>query len=104
MALDSARKRLSSSVPVVASGSPLPAETPSPRDTACGAWRVEAAGQQACRYSRGSELRGTPVKEEAGKDWANTGLVFTTKSGRPIEPRNLARSFTRIVETNGLFE
>ncbi len=32
----------------------------------------------------------------------DTGLVFTTRSGKPIEPRNLARSFARIVETHKL--
>ncbi|MEU8040992.1 tyrosine-type recombinase/integrase [Streptosporangium sp. NPDC049078] len=41
-------------------------------------------------------------REEAGEDWVDTGLVFTTKSGRPIEPRNLARSFARIVAANKL--
>ena len=30
------------------------------------------------------------------------GLVFTTKSGRPIDPRNLYRSLLRICEQNGL--
>ncbi|MER7503811.1 tyrosine-type recombinase/integrase [Nonomuraea pusilla] len=42
------------------------------------------------------------LKEEAGENWVDTGLVFTTRSGRPIEPRNLARSFARIVEQNKL--
>ena len=32
--------------------------------------------------------------------WIDTGLVFTTKTGRPIEPRNLVRSFTRICQDN----
>ncbi len=41
-------------------------------------------------------------EEEAGKNRVDTGLVFTTKSGRPIEPRNLARSFARIVAANKL--
>jgi integrase len=27
-------------------------------------------------------------------DASDTGLVFTTRTGRPIEPRNLVRSFT----------
>ena len=27
---------------------------------------------------------------------ARSGLVFTTKTGRPVEPRNLVRSFHRI--------
>ncbi|SEN08935.1 site-specific integrase [Nonomuraea pusilla] len=42
------------------------------------------------------------LREEAGENWVDTGLVFTTRSGRPIEPRNLARSFARIVEQNEL--
>ena len=28
--------------------------------------------------------------------------MFTTKTGRPVEPRNLVRSFTRICEANGI--
>ncbi|MGO9082617.1 MAG: tyrosine-type recombinase/integrase [Streptosporangiaceae bacterium] len=31
-----------------------------------------------------------------GAAWADTGLVFTTRTGRPVEPRNLVRSFARI--------
>ncbi|MBB6346105.1 hypothetical protein ACWGH8_22985 [Nonomuraea muscovyensis] len=42
------------------------------------------------------------LKGEAGESWVDTGLGFTTKSGRPIEPRNLARSFARIVQKNEL--
>jgi integrase len=29
---------------------------------------------------------------------ADAGLVFTTRTGRPVEPRNLVRSFTRICD------
>lgn len=35
-------------------------------------------------------------REAFGQAWQDTGLVFTTRSGRPIEPRNLVRSFRRI--------
>jgi len=35
-------------------------------------------------------------------DWQETGYVFTTRSGRPVEPRNLSRSFDRIVAAAGL--
>lgn len=42
------------------------------------------------------------LMEKAGENWVDTGLVFTTKSGRPIEPRNLTRSFARIVRKNEL--
>ncbi|MFD8611985.1 tyrosine-type recombinase/integrase [Streptomyces sp. NPDC059631] len=42
----------------------------------------------------------------AGIDWLGAGtedeLVFTTRTGNPIEPRNLYRSFHRIIERNGI--
>jgi integrase len=37
-----------------------------------------------------------------GSAWADTGLVFTTRTGRPIEPRNFVRSFVRIRDGNGI--
>jgi integrase len=39
---------------------------------------------------------------ELGRAWQDTGLVFTTRAGRPIEPRNLVRSFRRICDAHGL--
>jgi integrase len=36
-----------------------------------------------------------------GLAWIDTGLVFTTRTGRPIEPRNLVRSFARICDHGG---
>ena len=41
-------------------------------------------------------------REVFGRAWQDTGLVFTTRSGRPIEPRNLVRSFRRICAHNKL--
>ncbi|WP_405919714.1 tyrosine-type recombinase/integrase [Streptomyces longwoodensis] len=35
-------------------------------------------------------------------DWHTSDHVFTTRSGRPIEPRNLYRSFLRISESANL--
>jgi integrase len=35
-----------------------------------------------------------------GRAWPDLGLVFTTRTGRPIEPRNLVRSFRRICDGN----
>ena len=35
-----------------------------------------------------------------GSAWPESGLVFTTRTGRPIEPRNLVRSFRRICDQN----
>jgi integrase len=37
---------------------------------------------------------------DMGRAWPQTGLVFTTRTGRPIEPRNLVRSFRRICDDN----
>jgi integrase len=37
-------------------------------------------------------------RERAGDAWIDTGLVFTTRHGTPIEPRNFSRSFDRRVE------
>jgi integrase len=37
-----------------------------------------------------------------GSAWPDTDLVFTTRTGRPIEPRNAVRSFRRICDTNKL--
>jgi integrase len=33
------------------------------------------------------------AKAAAGADWAQSGLVFTTRAGMPFEPRNLNRRF-----------
>jgi integrase len=41
-------------------------------------------------------------RAELDRIWQDTGLVFTTRTGRPIEPRNLVRSFHRICTANGL--
>jgi integrase len=37
---------------------------------------------------------------DMGRSWPDTGLVFTTKTGRPVEPRNFVRSFRRICDDN----
>lgn len=36
-------------------------------------------------------------REAAGEEWTETGLVFTTRTGRPVEPRNFNRSFAKAV-------
>ena len=35
---------------------------------------------------------------DMGSAWPETGLVFTTRTGRPVEPRNFVRSFRRICD------
>jgi integrase len=37
-----------------------------------------------------------------GRAWQDYGLIFTTRTGRPVEPRNLIRSFHRICSANGI--
>ena len=36
-------------------------------------------------------------RAKAGNGWGDTGLVFTTRHGTPIEPRNFSRSFDRCI-------
>jgi len=37
------------------------------------------------------------ARAHAGDHWIDTGLVFTTRYGTPIEPRNFNRSFDRCI-------
>ena len=43
-----------------------------------------------------------PRLERLGSAWTDTDLVFTTKSGLPVEPRNLNRSFARTCNSGGI--
>jgi integrase len=38
----------------------------------------------------------------AGDRWIETGLIFTTRHGTPIEPRNFSRSFDRCIVKAGV--
>ncbi|MGW6290250.1 site-specific integrase [Streptomyces sp. NPDC055107] len=51
---------------------------------------------------RWQRLRQTKQRSDAGQAWHESDYVFTTKTGRTIEPRNLSRSFERITEDAGL--
>jgi integrase len=51
---------------------------------------------------RWQRLRQAAQRERAGADWQETGYVFTTRTGQPIEPRNLYRSFTRVADSAGI--
>lgn len=44
--------------------------------------------------------RQAAYRADMGAAWPNMSLVFTTRTGRPIEPRNLVRSFRRICDSN----
>lgn len=51
---------------------------------------------------RWQRLRQAAQRLAAGQDWHDSDYVFTTRTGRTIEPRNLSRSFERIAEDAGL--
>ncbi|MFE2565246.1 site-specific integrase [Streptomyces mirabilis] len=51
---------------------------------------------------RWQRLRQAARRDAIGADWHDSDHVFTTRSGRPIEPRNLYRSFLRIAASAGL--
>jgi integrase len=42
------------------------------------------------------------AKLRAGEPWDEGGYVFATRNGRPVEPRNVYRSFTRVADSAGL--
>ncbi|MFI0226116.1 tyrosine-type recombinase/integrase [Streptomyces lydicus] len=51
---------------------------------------------------RWQRMRQAAMRDQAGAEWQETGYVFTTRTGKPIEPRNLYRSFTRVAKNAGL--
>ncbi|WP_344967037.1 tyrosine-type recombinase/integrase [Streptosporangium fragile] len=42
------------------------------------------------------------ARESAGEKWQDSDLVFTTRNGTPVEPRNFNRSFERYCEKAGV--
>ncbi|MFD8475248.1 site-specific integrase [Streptomyces globisporus] len=51
---------------------------------------------------RWQRLRQATQRLAAGKAWHDSDYVFTTRTGRSIEPRNLSRSFERVTADAGL--
>ncbi|QES07465.1 site-specific integrase [Streptomyces venezuelae] len=51
---------------------------------------------------RWHRMRQKATYEATGTEWAATGYVFATRTGRPVEPRNVHRSFVRVSEAAGL--
>jgi integrase len=79
------------------------------------AWAAWLHGQIPAKHPKGAPEEGkrkgvvvmrlllqTADCAELGRAWQDNGLVFTTRTGRPIEPRNLVRSFRRICDASGL--
>lgn len=51
---------------------------------------------------RRQRMKQATMREVAGEKWEETGYVFTTRTGRPVEPRNVYRSFTRVAKDAGI--
>lgn len=51
---------------------------------------------------RWHRMRQNGQRTKAGEKWEEGGYVFTTRTGRPVEPRNVYRSFTRVADSVGL--
>ncbi|MFF9067847.1 tyrosine-type recombinase/integrase [Streptomyces sp. NPDC014891] len=51
---------------------------------------------------RWHRMRQKRTYEAAGTEWSAAGYVFATRTGRPVEPRNVHRSFVRVSEAAGL--
>ncbi|GGQ15753.1 hypothetical protein GCM10010249_38040 [Streptomyces roseolilacinus] len=51
---------------------------------------------------RWQRLRQAMQRDAAGQQWQDSDYVFTTRTGRTVEPMNLSRSFQRIAEAAGL--
>ncbi|SNX61868.1 site-specific recombinase XerD [Streptomyces sp. TLI_55] len=51
---------------------------------------------------RWHRMRQAAARAKAGETWQESAHVFTTRTGRPVEPRNVYRSFTRVAQSAGL--
>ncbi|MGW0471553.1 tyrosine-type recombinase/integrase [Streptomyces coeruleorubidus] len=51
---------------------------------------------------RWHRMRQSAARVKAGEQWHESGYVFTTRTGRQVEPRNVYRSFTRVAQSAGL--
>ncbi|WP_028802733.1 tyrosine-type recombinase/integrase [Streptomyces sp. 142MFCol3.1] len=51
---------------------------------------------------RWHRMRQSVARAKAGEQWHESGYVFTTGTGRQVEPRNVYRSFTRIADSAGI--
>ena len=58
-----------------------------------GSKRLIPASEPTMRHLRQHRLRQTERKLAAGAQWHDSGLVFCSRIGTPMEPRNLDRSW-----------
>lgn len=64
--------------------------------------RSIALPAQVSAALRTHRARQAEQRLRAGESWDDLGLVFTIASGKPIDPRNFRRTFTRITKSAGL--
>ncbi|MEV4291864.1 tyrosine-type recombinase/integrase [Nonomuraea bangladeshensis] len=62
----------------------------------------DGPGDRAAPALRARQRARDTAREAAGDDWQDTGLIFTTGSGRPIEPSNFRRSFANACAKAGV--
>ena len=48
------------------------------------------------------EIRQGAQKEQLGSSWIDSGYIFTSSIGTPIDPRNLYREFQKVCRAAGL--
>ncbi len=66
--------------------------------------RVVSVPDVAVRALQAHKSRQMQDRRRAGERWQDGGLVFSTRWGTPIEPRNATRSFKRVLANAGLPE
>jgi integrase len=66
--------------------------------------RIVSIPEVAARALRAHRFRQLQDWRRAGDRWQDRGLVFATRWGTPIEPRNATRSFKRVLARVGLRE
>jgi integrase len=54
------------------------------------------------RHLQRRQVQQADERERAAEQWAEHGLVFTTRRGTPIDPRSLTRDFKRVLKKAGL--
>jgi integrase len=64
--------------------------------------RVLALPESVVASLRGHRVRQLEERLAAGSGWQNTGLVFASIAGKPLDPQNMSRHFRRLLRKAGL--
>jgi integrase len=74
-------------------------------DAGCEEWAETGEAEEDFGIGLGlrwHRMKQADARAKAGELWRESDYVFTTRTGRPVEPRNLYRSFTRVAHSAGL--